>query len=44
MASITERGPNGSITYKSHRHYNLPEVDLLTLLLGNFNYTSDGKE
>lgn len=48
MASIIERGPNGSVTYKSHRHYHVPEVDLLTLLLGevhlNQNQQQNGAE
>lgn len=34
MGSIIERGANGSVTYKSHRHYDIPNVDILTLLLG----------
>lgn len=40
MASIIEKGPNGSVTYKSHRQYDLPTVDLLTLLLGEFKPNS----
>lgn len=42
MASIIERGANGSVTYKSHRHYDVPNIDVLTLLLGKLNRKQPG--
>lgn len=32
--SITQRLPNGGVVYKADKHRDLPDVDLLTLLLG----------
>lgn len=35
--SITERQPDGTVLYKADRHFDLPEIDILTLIFGEFN-------
>lgn len=34
--SITERQPDGTVIYKADRYQEVPDLDLLTLLLGEF--------
>lgn len=34
--SITQRQPDGTVIYKADKHLDIPHLDILTLLLGEF--------
>lgn len=36
--SITQRQPDGTVIYKADKHLDIPHLDILTLLLGEFMY------